>query len=110
MQIVHIFAAYDRKAEVYLPVFQQRSDAEAVRAFTEAVTSSDTPLSRYPADFDLIRLASLNIETGEVTPQWPVGLVINGFVALQAAQHERARYAKAINTQVDLEDLLAEES
>lgn len=110
MQIMNIYAAYDRKAQYYLPLFQTRSDAEAIRSFTEAVVSSDTNVAKYPADYDLVRLGQLDMETGEITPQWPVGLMINGLVALQASQAERARYAKAINPQTDLEDLIAEQS
>lgn len=110
MQIMKIYAAYDRKAQYYLPVFQQRSDAEAIRAFTEAVMTSESNVSKYPAEYDLVLVGTMDMESGEVTPEWPVGLIINGLVALQAAQAERARYAKALNPQVDIEELIAEQS
>lgn len=110
MQLMNIYAAYDRKAQYYLPIFQTRSDAEAVRSFTDAVVSSDTNVAKYPADFDLIRLGEIDMETGQITPEWPVGLIINGLVALQAHQADRARYAKAVNPQTDLEDLIAAQS
>lgn len=110
MQIVRIYAAFDRKAQYYLPVFQQRSDAEAIRAFTEAIVSSESNVSKYPAEYDLVHLANLNIETGEVSPQWPVGLIINGLVALQAHEAERARYAKALSPQMDIEEIITQGS
>jgi len=110
MQISKLFAAYDRKAQYYLPVFQARSEAEAIRSFSEAVISSDSNVSRYPAEYDLVFLGDMDMETGEITPQFPVGLIINGLVALQAAQADRARYAKALNPQIDLEDLIGEKS
>lgn len=107
--IMLIFSAYDRKAQYYLPVFMARSEAEAIRMFTEAVTG-DTQVAKYPAEFDLVLLGDMEMETGEIFPKAPVGLVINGLVALQAAQAERARYAKALNPQVDIEELIAKES
>lgn len=110
MQTSLIFAAYDRKAQYYLPLFQSRSEAEAIRSFSEAVISSESPVSRYPAEFDLVCLGQVDLETGSITPMHPVGLVINGLVALQAAQAERARYAKALNPQTDIEDFIGGES
>lgn len=110
MQISKIYAAYDRKAQYYLPCFQQRSDAEAIRAFTEAVINSESNVSKYPAEYDLVLLGQMDMETGEITPQWPVGLIINGLVALQASQAERARYAKALNPQTDIEEFIADGS
>ena len=52
----------------------------------------------------------MEMESGEIIPKFPVGLVINGLVALQAAQAERARYAKALNPQTDIEDFIGEAS
>lgn len=106
----NIYAAYDRKAQYYLPLFQTRSDAEAIRSFTEAVVGSETNVAKYPADYDLIGLGSIDMETGQIEPAWPVRLIINGLVALEAAHAERARYAKALNSQVDIEELIAEKS
>lgn len=108
--IMLLFAAYDRKAQYYLPVFMARSEAEAIRMFSEAVIGSDTAVSRYPAEFDLVLLGDMEMETGEIFPKQPVGLIINGLVALQAAQSERARYAKALNPQTDIEEFIADKS
>lgn len=110
MNLLHLYAAYDRKAEYYLPVFQTKSEGEAIRSFTEAVVNSETPLSRYPAEYDLCHLGDMDMETGEIFPKFPVGLIINGLVAMQAAHAERARYAKALNPQTDIEEFIAEGS
>lgn len=110
MQVTNLYCAYDRKAQYYLPVFQARSDADAIRSFTEAVVSSDSNVSKYPADYDLVSLGRMDQETGQIEPQFPCRLLLNGLVALQNSQAERSRYAKAVNSQVDLEELLAERS
>lgn len=110
MQLHQLFTIYDRKAAFYLPLFQMRSHAEAERQFADIVTSSDTPIAKYPADYDLVCLGSIDLETGMITPTYPVETIINGLVALQNAHLERSRYAKALNPQVDLEELLADQS
>lgn len=110
MQINHLYSIYDRKAAYYLPVFTMRSHADAQRQFTEIVTSSDTPVSKYPADYDLVCLGQINLETGQIVPTYPCETLINGLVSLQNAHLERSRYAKTLNGQTDLEDLIAEQS
>lgn len=96
-----IYALYDRKAQYYLPPFTVRSDGEAHRTFTEAVMQSDTPISQYPADFDLVRIGSIDLESGMLAPTengMPV-LMINGLVCLEAAQRERSRYRAVLGGQ-----------
>nr|QJB20245.1 MAG: nonstructural protein [Microvirus sp.] len=110
MQIHNLYSIYDRKAAYYLPVFTMRSHADAERQFTEIVTASETPVAKYPADYDLICLGEIDLETGRITPTYPVETLVNGLVTLQNAHLERSRYAKAVNQQVDLEELLAEQS
>lgn len=110
MQIHHLYSIYDRKAAYYLPVFTLRSHAEAERQFTEIVTQSETPVSKYPADYDLVCLGQINLETGQIAPTYPCETLINGLVSLQNAHLERSRYAKALNPQMDLEEVLAEQS
>lgn len=110
MQLNHLYSIYDRKAQYYLPVFTMRSHADALRQFADIVTASDTPVSKYPADYDLVCLGQMNLETGQIAPTYPCETLINGLVSLQNAQLERSRYAKAISGQTDLEDLIAEQS
>lgn len=108
MQINNVYSLYDRKAQYYLPLFTMRSDADAVRQFASIVTTSDTPISQYPADYDLVRLGSIDLETGLINPEYPVGTVINGLVALQNANTERSRYKAILAQQVDIEEFIAE--
>jgi hypothetical protein len=110
MQIHYLYSIYDRKAAYYLPIFQQRGHADATRQFTELVTQSDTAIAKYPADYDLVCLGQIDLETGQIAPTYPCETIINGLVSLQNAHLERCRYAKAINPQVDLEEMLSEQS
>lgn len=99
MHLNFIFSIYDRKAQYYLPPFSARSEADALRTFAEAVVSSETPVSQYPADFDLLVLGSVDLETGAVTPEHPSPRpLVNGLVALTNAQRERSRYQAILST------------
>lgn len=100
-----LYAIYDRKAEYYLPVFPARGDAEAWRMFTETVVKSETPISQYPADFDLVRVATINLETGVVTPEHMPTLLVNGLAALTEAQRQRSRYQTVLGTVSEEEPL-----
>lgn len=97
MSVNGLYSIYDRKAQYYLPAFQADRDITAHRQFNDLVVTSDMPISRYPADFDLIRLGTIDTETGEITPEFPVGLLINGLVALEGINRERARYASVLS-------------
>jgi len=93
-----LYCIYDRKAQVTLPIFSSRTDVEATRIFTEAVMTSETPVSQYPADFDLIQVASYDVETGIVEAFVVPTPVINGLVALTDAQRQRHRYQSVLST------------
>lgn len=109
MQANQIYSLYDRKAQYYLPLFTVRSDADAIRQFAQIVTQSDTPVAQYPADYDLVGLGSVDLESGLIDPEYPVRTVINGLVCLQNAHAERGRYASLIkNPQMDIEEIIAE--
>lgn len=111
MQIAQIYSVYDRKAAYYLPLFTMRGDADAERQFASIVTQSETDISKYPADFDLVSLGSIDLQLGSIEPTYPVRTIVNGLVAFQAAQAERARYSKILSSpQVDIEELIAAQS
>lgn len=97
MQLSNMYSIYDRKAGYYLPIFQTRSDAEAVRHFTEIVVSSETPISKYPSDFELCQLGTIDLDSGEILPEKNSRVILNGLSALQASQAERARYQAALS-------------
>ncbi|QCQ85092.1 nonstructural protein [Blackfly microvirus SF02] len=110
MQTNILFSIYDRKAQYYLPPFTARSEADALRVFNEAVISSETPVSQYPADFDLLVLGAVDLETGVLTPEMPTPRpLINGLVALTSAQRERSRYQAILGT-IQQEEPLPEAS
>lgn len=103
MQVNWIYSTYDRKAQYHLAVFTARGDADASRMFTEAVVKSETPLSQYPADFDLVKIGSINLDTGVLTPEPVPVLMLNGLVALTEAQRQRNRYQTVLGTIEDEE-------
>lgn len=87
-----IYCTFDRKAQYCLPLFSAQNDVTAVRMFTEAVLTSETPVSQYPADFDLLRVGTVDLATGLLQGFVTPTPVVNGLVALTDAQRERARY------------------
>lgn len=93
-----IYAVYDRKAQYFLPLFSSPTDAEAVRTFTGVVTSSDTPISQYPADFDLCRVGTVDVQAGTITAPVRPDPLVNGLVALEDAHRERRRYQAILET------------
>lgn len=93
-----IYAIWDRKAHIILPAFSAANDTSAERMFTETVIQSDIPVSQYPADFDLIRIGTVDLEAGSLTPISPPQLLINGLVCLENAHRERARYQNILRT------------
>jgi len=92
MRIEGVYSIWDRKAQVSLPVFSSRDDVTASRTFIEAVMTSETPVAQYPADFDLIKLGNIDLDTGQLSPIYPFDILVNGLVALQDAHRTRARY------------------
>lgn len=101
--ITHLYSIYDRKAQYYLPPFNSRSEAEAVRTFTEAVMTSETPISQYPADFDLVQIGSMDLDSGAVGGLDHIKIVINGLVALESAQRQRRQYQQILNSDASSE-------
>lgn len=92
MQIIQIYSIWDRKAAYYLPLMQHRSDTDAMREFTGLVMNPDTPISQYPADFDLLRMGAFAVEDGTLVPETHPVPIVNGLVCLQNAHQERRRY------------------
>lgn len=97
MQITNLYSIYDRKAGYYLPIFQRRTDADAIREFTEVVTMGDGPISKYPSDFELCDLGQMDLDTGEILPAKNARIILNGLSCLQAAHADRQRYKDALD-------------
>lgn len=98
--ISNIYSIYDRKAGYYLPLFMARTEGEALRQFNQIVIGSDTDISKYPADFDLVLLGTIKLESGVITPEELPEPIINGLVALQNVTTERRRYERMLKTNV----------
>lgn len=100
-QIHGLYSIWDRKAGYYLPAFNVKSDADATREFTGIVIQSETPVSLYPADFDLVKLGTIDMESGYIDPINPVHTIVNGLVALEEAHRQRRLYKSVLGPTED---------
>lgn len=66
MQLV-MCAVYDHKSGVYSNPQYFRSNAEAIRAFADAVTSEKGIFAAHPADYTFYKLGVFDDSTGVVT-------------------------------------------
>lgn len=67
--MIRIFSIKDIKSETYLPLFQARTNPEAIRMFAGSIKNSGTMISDYPSDFELHLLGTFDPETGVITPR-----------------------------------------
>lgn len=100
-----LYSVFDRKGAYYLPLFQAHTDGEAVRQFMELVVSSETPISRFPSDYQLVWIGELDLHSGLIT-QDDISFIISGEQALLEANRDRKRYRDMLGAQSDLEDNL----
>lgn len=61
-----IFSVYDRKGELYLPLFMETSNGTAIRKMQDIVDDDSHPMSKHATDFDLIKLAEFGEISGSV--------------------------------------------
>ena len=64
----NVYSIRDMKAENCPVLFLSLSDGTALRDVRDAVNSSNSNLSRYPADFELIRIGIYDDVLGVITP------------------------------------------
>jgi len=64
---VFIYVMYDRVAQESGPVWEAKNDGVAVRGFNQMLEKSRVP----PEEYRLLRVASMDKETNEVTPVSP---------------------------------------
>lgn len=93
---VLLYAVRDTKGGFYLPIMQVKSEIEAIRSFTEIAVTSDTPISKYPADFDLYQFGEFDNLTGEFSVGVPT-FVLNGLTAVQDSRRLRRQYAAQLH-------------
>lgn len=65
MQLV-MCSVYDHKAGVYTHPQYFRSNAEAIRAFADAVNSEKGVFSAHPADYSFHKLGMFDDSTGQI--------------------------------------------
>lgn len=61
-----IFTIFDSKADYYLPPFFARTNAEAIRTFSQAVNDSSHHIGQNHADFTLFYIGDYDETTGFV--------------------------------------------
>lgn len=62
-----LVCVYDRKAAYYAAPVLFRNEEEAKRAFSMAI-AKDPMLSQFPEDYDIVKVADMDVETGDVVP------------------------------------------
>lgn len=62
-----IFSIRDLKAEAFNVSFEALNSSIAMRDVQTALAQRDSPMARYPEDFDLFLVGHRNIDTGVVT-------------------------------------------
>lgn len=62
-----LYSIYDRGSESYNQLFQQPTDAAAIRIIKNEMAQGDSMLAKHATDFELWRLAEFNQETGAIT-------------------------------------------
>lgn len=67
MQVKNIYAVYDSVSQTIISaLILEASDAPAIRAFYDALRNQGSALAQHPADYDLMLLGSLDMDTGTV--------------------------------------------
>lgn len=62
----------DVKVGEYTAVFPLRSELEAQRVFLEGVENANSPLGRFPRDYQIHLIGMFDPETGAIVPEVPV--------------------------------------
>jgi len=63
-----MFTIFDNKADVYSPPFYALTDHAAVRTFSDAVNTTDSPYNKHPEDYALFLIGDFDDRTGCITP------------------------------------------
>lgn len=67
-----IYSVYDTKAlEIFGGLLYVNNDEVARRGFHEALAHSESPLSKAPADYELLYIGTLDTQNATITPQGP---------------------------------------
>lgn len=74
-----IIAIFDRKAQIFVEMSATQNVGVATRAFSAAInTPSESPIHKWPEDFELYNLGEWDNETGALTGAKHKKLIVAG--------------------------------
>lgn len=85
---MNLYSIYDAVALVWLPPVMQRTDGEAARGFSAAVSDPQHDFFKQSIDLRLYKVGSFDQDTGEIKPITPE-LILSGGEAAARVQRER---------------------
>lgn len=65
---MHLYSVKDAKSQIFGQIFSARHKSEAVRQLSVVANDGQSMLSRYPSDFELWCLGTMDETTGIITP------------------------------------------
>lgn len=87
-----LYVVYDNQAhEVGRVAALHRADAAAIREFTDLLNNRDTMVGQHPEDYELLKIATIDETTGEITPVDRTAMVVTtgrAWAALQDTPHQ----------------------
>jgi hypothetical protein len=66
MMINSLFSIYDKKSKQFNKIIEQTNNMEAIRTFGDIVRDQKTMIAKHPEDFCLMRLGTMNTESGKI--------------------------------------------
>ncbi|WNK13052.1 MAG: nonstructural protein [Microvirus sp.] len=83
--IKNIYAVRDTVAATLIGgLIMESTDAPAIRAFYDALRTPGNLLSEHPADFVMVQLGNINLETGDLREQNVIVIATgNGWLEMQ---------------------------
>ena len=75
----NLYSIYDKKSETYMQPFVELTDGTAIRQCTDLLLNTNSPFSKYPEDFTLMRIGSWDevggIPLGDTPPEVVIELL-----------------------------------
>lgn len=93
MSLVNIYVVYDRASKHYGSIHNQKTDAEAIRSFSQVVNEPGNQISNTPDDFTLFSIGQFDQNIGELTSWEPVKIT-NGAEVKKVHTVEEMRQSK----------------
>jgi len=73
-----LFSIRDNKVSIYNRPFCEPDEISAVRSLSSVVNfEQKSQIAQFPGDFDLYHLATVDLITGETTPECPPKFIIS---------------------------------